>query len=81
MRILKGIDYIVKKIDFFYSRDMLRYEDDEDYKTLTGGIASIGIIVAIVIGFASMILDTLNLTSITTSTQVIKNVTPPSSIL
>lgn len=81
MGVLKKIDYVVKKADFFYSRDMLRYEDEEEYKTFTGGITSIGIIIAIIIGFASMILDTLNLTSISTSTQVIKNVIPPSSTI
>lgn len=60
---------------------MLRYDDDEDFKTLTGGIISLGIIVAIFIGFASMILNTLNLSSISTATQIIKNVDPPASKL
>lgn len=81
MKILKKIETVVKKTDFFYSKEMLRYDDDEDYKTLTGGIVSLGIIVAIVIGFASMILSTLNRTTISTSTQIIKNVIPPASTL
>ncbi len=81
MRFFKKVEDIVKKIDFFYSKEMLRYDEDEDYKTLTGGIASVGIIIAIIIGFASMILDTLNLSSITTTTQIIKNVIPPASTL
>jgi hypothetical protein len=51
---------------------MLRYDDDEKYRTLTGGILSLGIIITIIIGFASMILDTLQLSSITTKLEVIK---------
>ncbi len=81
MGILKKIEDVVKKTDFFYSKEMLRYDDDEDYKTLTGGIISLGIIVAIVVGFASMILSTLNRTSISTTIQVIKNIVPPASLL
>lgn len=81
MKILKYIENAVKKVDFFYSKEMLRYDDDEDFKTLTGGIVSIGIIIAIIIGFSSMILNTLNLTSITTTTQIVKNVIPPPSTI
>lgn len=81
MGILKKIEDVVKKTDFFYSKEMLRYDEDEDYKTLTGGIISLGIIIAIVVGFASMILSTLNRTSISTTVQVIKNTVPPASLL
>ena len=34
MGILKKIEDVVKKTDFFYSKEMLRYDDDEDYFTL-----------------------------------------------
>lgn len=81
MGIFKKIEGLVKKIDFFYSTEMLRYDEDEDYKTFTGGIISLGIVTAILIGFASMILSTLDQTSISTSTQVIKNQVPSNSTL
>ena len=68
MGILKKIEKGVKKVDFFYAKEMLRYEDEEDYKTLTGRVISLTIIIAIIVGFANMILSTLNLTSISTST-------------
>lgn len=81
MGILRKLESLVKKIDFFYSTEMLRYDQDEDYKTLTGGFFSIGIVVAIVIGFANMIVSTLNQTTINTSTQVIRNPIPTNSTL
>jgi hypothetical protein len=55
---------------------MLRYEKESDYRTLTGGLLSLGIIATILTGFASMIMDTLNLTSISTSIDVMKNTDP-----
>lgn len=38
-------------------------------------------IITIIVGFASMILNTLDLSSISTSTEVIKNLDPPSSTI
>jgi len=61
MGILSKFKQAVKMTDFFYSSDMLRYENELEYRTLTGGILSLGIIITILIGFASMIIDTLNL--------------------
>lgn len=62
---------MLKASDFFYSTEMLRYDEEMEYRTLTGGIFSLGIIITICIGFASMILDTLNLSSISTTKEVI----------
>lgn len=42
---------------------------------------SLGIIITIVVGFANMILNTLNLNTFTISTQVLKNPVPPLSVL
>lgn len=61
MSILKKVKHMLKASDFFYSTEMLRYDEEMEYRTLTGGIVSIGIIVTICIGFASMIMETLNL--------------------
>jgi hypothetical protein len=79
MGFLSKVGGLVKKIDFFYSTEMLRYDKDEDFKTLTGGFISVGIIIAILVGFASMIINTLNQTTISNTTQVIKNPIPTNS--
>jgi len=76
MRILKNIFSLVKVCDFFKSSDLLRYDRDNEYKTITGGIFSIGIIITIIIGFASMIIDTLNRSSITYTLDTINNMDP-----
>lgn len=39
----------------FYSTEMLRYNKDTQYQTVTGGIVTIGIIVMVITGFFSMI--------------------------
>ena len=81
MKIIGRIKQLVRAADFFYSTEMLRYDQDLQYKTLTGGIISLAIIVTIFVGFANMILNTLNLNTFTISTQTIKNVVPPPSVL
>jgi hypothetical protein len=49
---------------------MLRYDNDTEYKTVTGGIITISIIILVTIGFASMITDTLNKTAISSSLDI-----------
>jgi hypothetical protein len=78
---LEKVKRMIKCTDFFYSTEMLRYDDEEEYRTLTGGILSMGIIITTVIGFASMILQTLDLSSITTQVEVVKNMAPTYSVL
>jgi uncharacterized membrane protein len=60
---------------------MLRYNAETQYKTLTGGLLSISIFIFIVIGFANMISDTLNRTSIASTLQTIKQKDPALSVL
>ena len=43
---------------------------------MTGGLLSIGIIVAILVGFANMIIDTLNKNTLTTSFKTEKKANP-----
>lgn len=81
MGLLEKIKSVVKATDFFYSTDMLRYEEDVEYRTVTGGIFSIAIIITTFIGFASMIIDTINRTSITTQTNISKSSAPTRSVL
>lgn len=61
MKFWKLVKGAVKSTDFFYSSEMLRYEEELQFRTMTGGILSLAIIIATLIGFASMIIDTLNL--------------------
>jgi len=81
MELIKKIKDLIKVNDFFYSSEMLRYNAEMEYKTLTGGFISLGIIITIVIGFASIIIDTINLNIITTNTEIVKHSNPPSSII
>jgi len=67
---LRSLKRVVSSIDMFYSSEMLRYESDTEYKTITGGMITISIIAVVTIGFASMIADTLNRTAITASLNV-----------
>ena len=67
--------------DFFYSTQLLRFQKEGEYRTFTGGLLSIGIIVAIIVGFANMIMDTLNKGTITTSFKSEKNPNPTSTTM
>ena len=60
MGILKKVTNLLKKIDFFYSAQMLKYEDELEYKTFTGGFFSVCIIATICVGFFSMVYKTIN---------------------
>jgi hypothetical protein len=55
---------------------MLRFQGDLEYSTLTGGLLSMGILATVIIGFASMILDTLTLSTITAQQSILQAYTP-----
>lgn len=57
---MEKIKNVVKMSDFFNSFQMLRYQQEAQYRTVTGGIMSIAVIITIIIAFASMISDTVN---------------------
>jgi hypothetical protein len=76
MEYLKKIKTAIERNDLFCSSQMLRYKDDTQYKTLTGGIISLAIIIAIVVGFAGMINDTINKNSITFDSTTLKSTDP-----
>jgi hypothetical protein len=76
MSFLKKIKEQICKSDLFYASEMLRYNADTQYKTLTGGIISIGICITIVIAFATMIQDTFNRTSINFTKETVKQNDP-----
>jgi hypothetical protein len=66
----------VSKVDMFSSSEILRYNDDAHYRTFTGGVISLGIILTVIAGFFSMISETVNRTAITSSLNVVTSSNP-----
>lgn len=69
---------LVKMNDFFHSVQLFRYEKESDYRTFTGGLISLVIIIVITIGFAQMIISTFNLTTISYTLKIEKKTNPES---
>jgi len=61
---LKPFKRLLRYSDLFCSNEMLRYNNTTQYKTITGGIISITLIIAIISGFYQMILNCVQKTSI-----------------
>jgi hypothetical protein len=59
--------------DLFYASEMLRFDKELEYRSITGGIFSMAIIVAVLVGFASMIIDTLALNTINSVELITKD--------
>ena len=81
MRLIPLLKEAVTMNDFFYSTQLLRFKQEGEYRTFTGGLLSLGIIVFITIGFASMIISMLNRTTINTTFSVEKKTDPTLTIL
>ena len=64
VQIWKKMKKVLSATDYFNSSNMLRFENEDDYKTITGGIISLAIIIVIIVAFTSEILITLQRTSI-----------------
>lgn len=69
----------IKLNDLFYSTEMLRFDKEMEYRSVTGGLFSLGIIIAVLVGFASMIIDTLALNTINSVQSITKDSTPTST--
>jgi len=59
MNCLKSMKNTIKTFDLFCSNEILRVNSDDKYETCTGGVISIIIIIATIIGFSSQILSTI----------------------
>ena len=57
----------IRTFDLFSLSQFLRYRQDEDYKTISGGITSILVVTIFVILFANNALSTVNKTNISWS--------------
>jgi hypothetical protein len=67
--------------DLFYATEMLRFDKEMEYRSITGGLFSLAIIVAVLVGFASMIVDTLSLNTINSVQLITKDSEPSASSL
>lgn len=81
MKFIEAFKKIVQAGDFFHSAQLLRYQTENQYRTTTGGIISIAIIVVILVGFARMIIDTVNLSTITYTLKTERQTDPKSTTL
>jgi hypothetical protein len=73
----KTLKRLIYKLDMFCSSELLRYNAETQYKTLTGGILSLAIVCIIAGGFFNMVLDTLDRVTITSSLITKKQSDPP----
>lgn len=81
MKVCSVLRDSIRMNDLFYSTEMLRFDKEMDYRSVTGGILSLGIIAAVLVGFASMIIDTLSLNTINSIELITKDSTPSTSNL
>ncbi len=78
---MEKVKELIKLGDFFNSFQMLRINKETEYRTYTGGIVSIGVIITIIIAFASMIGETLNRTTIDFTFNEQRGQDPPLTVL
>lgn len=81
MGLLSIIKETIYKADFFSSAQFFRFRGDADNKTLTGGLLSLSLIVALLVLFSNMVITTLDKIIITSSTSTTQMQDPPASIL
>ena len=77
MKFLKAIKRLTTKLDLFYSNEILRYNEDSQYKTFMGGVVSAIIIASIIFSFSDMIISTVNRTTIDSKLEITKESDPP----
>ena len=77
MNFLQCLKPFLQSTDLFYSTEMLRYNSKSKYKTVTGGIVSLIMIVANIVGFSQMIISTMEKTAITSNFEIKKFSDPP----
>ena len=76
MNFCKQVKGLLLQADLFYSSEILKYNSETQYKTLSGAIVSLILMGAIISGFSSMIISTMERTSITSSLEVKKSQDP-----
>ena len=64
MKCKNCISELIKVFDLFSLSQFLRYRQDEDYKTVSGGVTSLLVVGIFIILFADNALSTVNKTDI-----------------
>ena len=68
MTIKECLSELIKFFDLFALTQFLRYNQDEDYKTISGGTTSLLVVVVFIYLFSGNTISTFNKTNITWST-------------
>ena len=67
---------ILRMVDFFQSSKLLRYNGDAEYKSTSGGIVSVTVVIIFIILFSNMGLKTLRKETITSSSYTENEIDP-----
>ncbi len=81
MKVLKHFKNLLYKCDFFYSKELLRYKTEPEYRTLFGGVLSLLIIIVLLATFYNKLIDTMNKVIITSVSNSVNSAHPPSFTL
>lgn len=60
MKLLRVLRSMVHHADFFSTTELIRYREEPDFKTFTGGIFSLAIIILLAVIFSSMSISAVN---------------------
>lgn len=60
MKFLQVLKTLINRADFFSTTELIRYREEPDFKTFTGGVFSIAIVSLLAVIFASMSLSAVN---------------------
>lgn len=77
MKIFGILRKLINQADFFSTTELIRYREEPDFKTFTGGIFSIAIIVVLATIFGNMSLSAVRRENINWSSQMLKDSVPP----
>ena len=61
MKLLQRVQSLLKKVDLFSTSQFLRYQEEGDYKTASGGICSLLIVIVFGVLFMGTAIDTINM--------------------
>ena len=67
---------VFRNFDFFQTSKLLRYNKDAEYKSVTGGITSITVVIILCILFFNMGLRTIRKETVTSSTSTTNEIDP-----
>lgn len=75
-RMMQKAKRFLKCFDFFNTKNLLRFEDQPEYKSVSGAVVSITLIIIFMVIFTNTVLGTLNMTEITASISQSEDVEP-----